>query len=169
MAYTLLEDENYKQKVRKRLLRKSVVNDITGCRIWTGSLTDGGYGRMHLKKQYVHVHRVVYEAFVDKIPDGKIVMHKCDNRACIEVSHLVIGTLIDNNKDRDMKGRTARQFGTTNGMAKFVDDDIVSIRSIIPSTSILNYKEIRDWVASEYNVCPGTIASIVKRKTWTHI
>jgi hypothetical protein len=40
------------------------------------------------------------------IPAGKIVLHRCDNPKCCRPDHLQIGTIADNNHDRDAKGRT---------------------------------------------------------------
>lgn len=48
----------------------------------------------------------MWTAIHGDIPAGKIVLHRCDNPKCCRPDHLQIGTIADNNHDRDAKGRT---------------------------------------------------------------
>ena len=50
-------------------------------------------------------HRAAWISRHGPIPDGLFVMHGCDNRACVEVNHLTIGTPADNVLDMSEKGR----------------------------------------------------------------
>lgn len=43
-----------------------------------------------------------------EIPEGLVVRHKCDVRACINPEHLELGTVQDNNNDRIKRDRTPR-------------------------------------------------------------
>ena len=81
----------------------------TMCREWTRSLTDG-YGRMRngSGKNMVLAHRVAWEAWVGPIPKGKQVLHRCDNRRCVNIQHLFLGDNTTNVKDKVSKGRQAR-------------------------------------------------------------
>lgn len=51
------------------------------------------------------MHRLSFIAFNGPIPDGMYVLHKCDNRACINPEHLFLGTYSDNIRDCYAKGR----------------------------------------------------------------
>lgn len=59
-----------------------VVHPITGCWLWP-QLDRGGYARATVNGQRVQLHRVVYEMFRGKIPDGLELDHLCRVRACI--------------------------------------------------------------------------------------
>ncbi len=51
-------------------------------------------------------HRAMWAAVHGAIPKSKIILHRCDNPKCCRPDHLQVGTLADNNRDRDAKGRT---------------------------------------------------------------
>lgn len=46
-----------------------------------------------------------WEMHVGAIPNRMCVLHKCDNRGCVNPDHLFLGTHRDNAIDREAKGR----------------------------------------------------------------
>lgn len=84
-----------------------------GCWEWTagkgGSL---GYGYFHFAGRTVGAHRASYEHFYGPIPEGKIVLHLCDNPPCVNPLHLSVGTVHENNTDMTRKGRHRGQLAT---------------------------------------------------------
>lgn len=62
-----------------------------------------GFGGRGAKKW--RAHRLVYITLVCDVPDHLMVLHSCDNRRCIELNHLFVGTAKDNTQDMMNKGR----------------------------------------------------------------
>ena len=93
---------------KQRLESRYSPDPNTGCWLWIGTVLKSGkleYGVLVYKGKKVPAHRLSYETFVDKIPDGKMVLHKCDTPACINPDHLSIGNHKDNMLDAMSKGR----------------------------------------------------------------
>lgn len=74
----------------------------------TGHRNEDGYGTVWYKGKHWKAHRLAWTLEVGSIPDGLFVLHLCDNPACINVKHLVLGTHGDNMADRNAKGRQDR-------------------------------------------------------------
>lgn len=79
---------------------------LGGCLEWIGPVNPGGYGRISVNGRNVLVHRFAWElANNQPVPDGKMILHSCDNPPCCLPSHLRPGTSKDNNAEREAKGR----------------------------------------------------------------
>jgi hypothetical protein len=58
------------------------------------------YPRIEINGRSHTMHRIVYELFYGDIPDGKLILHACDKRSCINPVHLRAGTPRDNAIDQ---------------------------------------------------------------------
>lgn len=70
------------------------------------ALPRGGHVRLRENGKKALAHRVAYEAKYGAIPEGMVVMHLCDNPACCNPDHLMLGTPKDNAHDAILKGRS---------------------------------------------------------------
>src|SRR5687768_5479110 len=101
--------------VYERINRGGKLNELSGCIEWTGSKNEKGYGLIGVNGVTKKVHRIRWELLYGTIPSGKHVLHKCDNRACINISHLFLGTHDDNMTDMNRKNRLVAHKGVDHG------------------------------------------------------
>lgn len=131
------------------------------CWEWTGSKNGLGYGQFPFEGEN-KAHRVAFRLFVGPITDGLYVLHKCDNRSCVNPSHLFLGTQSDNIHDMMDKGRhvVTRSCGDSNGMAKLTQEQVAAIRSAVSAGATQRS------LCKPYGVSPMTISRIVRRESW---
>ncbi len=79
----------------------------SGCVVWQLTTTRGAGQLKHQGRNW-YAHRLMYAALHGEIPSGLVVRHRCDNRACINPNHLVLGTHADNMRDMVERGRSTR-------------------------------------------------------------
>lgn len=131
--------------------------DDSGCWIWLGVKNKDGYGMACYKGVVVRAHRLSYFRSVGVKDFGGLVLHKCDNRACINPSHLYAGTNQDNTNDMKSRNRFSRRFGSKNSQSKISESDAVSI--FIDNRC---HKEI----AKDYGLSASAVSSIKTGRNW---
>lgn len=75
------------------------------CRVWQGKRNQHGYGVCKYEGKEQRAHRLLYFALNPNANKSLVVMHKCDNPACVHPDHLALGTVRDNMLDMHSKGR----------------------------------------------------------------
>lgn len=145
------------------------IEGLLDCWNWTGAKNHWGYGMIGLGKRTdgtERAHRVSWSLVYGGIPDGMCILHKCDNPACVNPSHLFLGTPLDNEKDMRAKGRGKNPpifIGINNPETHFTEEDIICIR--ILAQQEISFRQI----GRMYNVGHSTISNIVNCRTWKHI
>jgi hypothetical protein len=142
------------EKVFKRLN----LNTNTGCLEYTGAKDRDGYGRVVIISPNIiaRAHRIMYSHFYGEISEGMLVCHKCDNPPCCNIDHLFLGTIQQNNSDRDSKGRGANVNGCNNPASKLSEDQVQQIHLRYSlGESMIN-------IATEFDVCFQNVSLIVR-------
>lgn len=91
------------------------------CWIWNGPMASLGYGCLRAENGKIEkAHRISYIGFVGEIEDGNMILHSCDNRSCINPSHLRQGNQSDNMKDMWNRNRRASWGTNLNSLGEIV-------------------------------------------------
>lgn len=91
------------------------VEKSDGCWEWIGHrLQTNGYGQTAWNGKREVAHRISWMLSNAPVPKGMVevvVMHRCDNRACVRPDHLMLGTQKQNIADMFQKRQRARAKG----------------------------------------------------------
>lgn len=146
-----------------------------GCLEWKGGRVKLGYGQFKIKGKLFCAHRVAHFLATGIDPLELCVCHSCDNPPCVNPAHLWLGTVHENNRDRNEKGRSNPNSGDTHyfrlrpecvprgeahTLAKLTASDIPIIRAD---------SRPRRVVAAEYGVAESLISRIRRRESWAHV
>jgi hypothetical protein len=167
LIYLSPQDEN---RFRQKFV-PAVAND---CWTWNGTFLKTGYGqfarsmasiRQDGGPRTVKASRIAFclanQIAIDGIPADKVVMHLCDNPACVNPKHLHLGTQAENVADQMSKGRRLR--GEQIHQHRLRAKDIPSIRARIRA------KEPYSSIAKSLGVHTATIGYIATGRNWAHI
>lgn len=153
-----------------------------------------GYGQINRYENGRHkvytAHRISFSAHFGDIPDGLQVLHRCDNKPCINPSHLFLGTQLDNMADMMEKGRGNHtgakvhwtktypekvkrgndhpskakpekwKRGSGHYASKITEADVIEIRG--STETLLRLSE-------RFGISQSALSAIKKRKTWAHL
>lgn len=133
------------------------------CWPWIASRHDTGYGQIYYgernggsRKEFSH--RVAWLLTNGQIPDGRHVLHVCDNRLCCNPSHMFLGSNDDNILDKLKKGRQTK--GESHPCHKLSEEHVRRIRQD---------KRTLQSIADDYGVHPITIFDAKAGRTWKHV
>lgn len=133
------------------------VRDSNACWNWKRSVDHGGYGKTKILGTMYGSHRVAYRIKYGDIPDGKHVLHMCDNPACCNPSHLKTGSHSENMQDMKARGRMG-VFGKP----------IIKMNMDLANQLRFDYKTglSKNSLSKKYNISCRHIRDIVRNKCW---
>lgn len=84
------------------------------CLVWTGCLTDSGYGILTAGTR-VRAHRYAWTRAGNPDPGDSFVDHVCHNRRCVNIDHLRLASLAQNasNRSGPLPGSSSARRGVT--------------------------------------------------------
>lgn len=160
--YTLEQRINqFWSKVNKDCSVPAHMPQLGSCWEWTKSCCRDGYGHFYLNSRLQGTHRVSWQIAFGEIPQNMMVLHKCDNRKCVNPSHLFLGTHMDNTIDKLSKGREAKVKGEKNGCHKLTWIQVDEIRKQYKKGHISQRQ-----LAEIYGVVQTTIGGVLRGKYW---
>ena len=143
--------------VRERFEKHILPEPMSGCWLWNAAHGSHGYGHFGINGKVLSAHRVSFELYRSRIPEGLFVLHRCDVKSCVNPDHLFLGTQIQNLQDMTLKGHRSCARGESSGSAKLKSVDIEKIRKDDRSHRT---------IAKDYKVGKTTIGSIKSGKAW---
>lgn len=154
----------------KRLWSRVSIGNQDECWEWTGARftkkgnAPSGYGRINSGGKFLKAHREIYRiTYPGDWNEDLLVLHSCDNPACVNPRHLRQGDPNDNVQDAIERDRMNPEKGEDRYNAKLNADVVRQIRSRHAAGA--NGKALAD----EYGVNTGTISRIVRRLRWKHV
>jgi hypothetical protein len=118
-----------------------------------------GYPSMRMNgRSNLSILKLKYEQKYGKIPKGKCMLHKCDNRRCINPDHVMIGSKGDNCRDRHVKKRDCH--GTMSPQHKLDEQRVIFAREL--RLSGYYYWQI----ANFFGVHTTTICDALTGRSW---
>lgn len=136
----------------KKIQKHLRIDEVTGCWEWQRTCHNrSGHGRMSVHGKMKYVHRLMYEIHKGPVDPLEVVRHKCDNPKCCRPSHLELGSVRDNNLDKQLRGRVP---------TKLTVDDVRSIR--VEYANGYSIPQISWW----YDIPRSTIYDVIQGKNW---
>jgi hypothetical protein len=141
--------------------------ELGPCWEWIGGCDVFGYGQITVAGKNEKAHRLAYKLTHGFIPEGKWVLHRCDNPRCVNEAHLFLGTHSDNMADMVAKGRASNggrgPRGETHPLARLTESQVRGIRSRCAAGESMRA------VASSLGLGKTTVQHIVHQRTWAQV
>ena len=134
------------------------------CQRFPGALDAFGYGVLTIGAKHIKAHRLAWALKNSGSipPSDAYVLHRCDNKACINPDHLYLGSHNDNMRDvRERGNNKGTHRGEEHGNNKLTAEQVKDIKRRLANG------EKKSSLAREYGVVQPTIKRIADGSTWS--
>ena len=155
--------------LEERFFEKTIRNESNDCLEWISYIFNSGYGGFWYDGRSFLAHRIAYMLAhgFDSLDDNILVLHRCDNKICVDYNHLFLGNHSDNTQDMISKGRQNtlnRVTGEDHPNSKLTEEDVKLMRYIYAQGGV-THREL----AKEFGVWYSAVGRIIRRELWKHI
>ena len=119
-----------------------------------------GYIILNRNGKRISAHRYSYEKNYGSIPKGKMILHHCDNKICINPKHLYLGDHSQNMKDMVTRNRQA--YGSQSSQSYLTTKEVLQIRNLCHD-GISDHE-----IADRFNIPFLLVNRIVTGRTWKY-
>jgi len=145
----------------EQTLLATTLQTTDNCQLWQGTLYPSGYAKIHQNGVAYVGHRLLYTLHYGSIPEGKLILHNCDQRNCINPLHLRAGTSAENNQDTLERHNAPRAKGRKHSSANLTETIVLEIRRQL-ALGVTPRQ-----VSTLFTVPYKTIIAIRSRATWS--
>jgi len=128
------------------------------CWEWQGYRDVYGYGSFSVWPSRVSASRFAFEDTFGVLAADEVARHRCDNPPCCNPAHLERGSIIENNRDKTLRGRNAK--GERHGMARYTVDQVREVKKL------LRQGKLRREITVATGVGADTITTIATGRQW---
>lgn len=126
------------------------------------TLDKDGYPKAKHGGKLWRLNRLIFTFVNGKIPEGKVIGHSCNNKGCINPSHLYLTTAAENSTQAKVDG--LYKTGIESGRAKLSEEEVKELRRLYYEESVSQGK-----LAYKYKLSQSTVSAIVRNETYKHI
>lgn len=149
-----------KRSIQDKFWKK--VHKTDSCWFWTGYVGSHGYGQISMQGHIETSHRLSWMETNGVIPKKLFVLHRCDNRLCVNPKHLYLGTPHDNVRDMINRNRMPRREQRPNSK---LTEEIVSIMRKEWDARKVNYGSCAK-LGKRFGVSASLVCEVVHYKRW---
>ena len=135
------------------------------CWLWTACITSGprgGYGKFDLRGKTMRASRISLEESLQMpLGPGRMALHRCDVKSCVNPAHLYSGTRKQNAADAIERGQIYRGVRVT--VSRLDPDKVKKIRRLWHDGATQRA------LSEHFGVHQKSIWRVVHRKTWRHV
>lgn len=152
---------SWNASIEDRMKAAFIVDPVTGCHNWTRAKTGSGYGAIVINQRTLCAHRIAFELANGPIDDDALVLHSCDNPACVNPAHMRLGTHEDNMNDKIVRSRVPA--GESHYHSKATKEQVIEIMRLFSEGK--TGKEITDITG----LSKGIVYNVKYGKAWSDV